>query len=583
MIKVDAVVLLLVLGLGGCEEDLFGRVDVRATWQERVPGKEAGVGSMAMVDSSMVVAGVAVKVYENFGNRSWVETDELVPPEVVSSFGAVAMAHISSGTLWCAVTGRQGNGEDAVFLYATKDYGNFGNGGSGWFFVEKINASSSYPRTRRTPTESFGYSLAASGDGSTLVIGAPVILNTEPGSVYVYSVNSRGNVGYRHQLFGDTPGFGSAVAVKETNVIIVSDPFHDGNKGAVWIYSGITFWTFALNQALASSWYRPRLKWCDSYFGTSIALGQRSPYLAIGCGKPNYSTTGTPILNGTVVVLRTHDNGESFGFHQELTTKAPWFGSEISFTGSSDDKLLITSDDGISLFERRHDQSYARTQDLDGSSQMAVGDFQFVVADSLNLDAYAFETCDDFLITDDVFDWLNTIPTTNVTYTLTAWNEYSNGWGFFPDRIIEVPDNNYLCLRDGCYRLDVLNTTFVRIYYGAVRRSYQFLGGTGGDVQFQFRVNDGWIRYTGASCSDSDEPAPTSFPTMIATPAPASSKKKKNNGLSDGGVAGVVIAVLLITIFLGVLVTRARRTSTTQRIVDDDVIPVPPTTQVEMK
>jgi len=383
----------------------------------------------------------------------------------------------------------------------------------------------------------------------------------------------------------------------------VSDPFHDGNKGAVWIYHDYGILERA--QVLSSSWWTPRLARCEYFFGTSVALGQASPYLAIGCGKPGYSVfpAGTPILtdldlNGTTAMLRTHDNGESFGFHQELApppTKGPWFGSAIAFTGSSDDKLLITSDDGISLFQRRDDQSWARAQDLPDGSRLAVAESQFVVADrELNLDAYALETCDDFLISsrDDITSatWDD-----NVTYTLTAWEEYVVGWAF-PGRTVEVPATNFLCLRDGCYRLDVPNTTIVSIRYGALRRSYQFLGDPG-HVQFQFRVNDGWIRYTGSTCSD-PAPAPTSFPTMLATPAPASSSKKKNNGLSDGAIAGVVVAAVVITIAIAFLVTRAVQESTAETpvagkdIVKDIVVVdeekgadnVPPTTtEVEMK
>jgi len=168
----------------------------------------------------VVGGGGSAKVYENLGNRSWRLTDELVPPatETVSFFGvnAVAMGRIGDATLWCAVSGRQENGEDAVFLYETNVYG-YDYVAGGWSFVQKINAtswpvfSSSYYPSRRTPTESFGRSLAAAGE--KLVIGAPVVFNAEPGSVYVYSVRGNG-VSYRHQLLGETPGFGYAVAAK---------------------------------------------------------------------------------------------------------------------------------------------------------------------------------------------------------------------------------------------------------------------------------------------------------------------------------------------------------------------------------
>lgn len=514
--------LLLLLGL----EMVVARYEVVAT---RAQGIRKNVMGVAMVDSSMVVTtSDEATIYENLGNRTWAVIDTLRPPNG-SFHGAVAMGRVNTWTLWAAMAG-----DDGIAIYQTDDYGNVN---SGWDFLQMIPG---------------GSSLAASE--GTLVVGID-------GTVTVYEIGWR-RVTYRQEFNGPS-GFGTAVAVKGTTVVV-------SDLDTVWIYQD-----YEQTQVLSRSWWRPRLKWCASGFGASLALAQHTPYLAIGCGGEN----------GTTAILRTHDNGASWGLDQELRPRPT---SAIAFGGSSDKNLIITGTDGVSFF-RKGDDFFGRSldewtfvQDLrQDEGQLASSESQFVLTDDEILHAYNFETCDDFLVTGDT------------NYTLTASNEYVWGWSF-PGRDIDVPKDNYLCLRDGCYTVHIVNASYsVTIKFGSFQHTY-----VGGEIpyeiEFQFIVADGWTYTTdglfgsSSSCSRS-APAPTSFPTVLATPK--NKKNKKKSRLAGGGViAGIVIAsALAILLIVGLLVSRRRRDfaattapTTTEKALPQDVVVVQTTSEVEM-
>jgi hypothetical protein len=140
-----------------------------------------------------------------------------------------------------------------------------------------------------TDGDDFGYSIALSGNGSILAVGAP--FNSDRGSVYVYHQNRNGTT-FWTRVGGDLDGanqfdlFGVSVSLSnDGTVLAVGAPYNDSNG------SGLLVRQVRVFQLVNSEWTpigNPIDGRGDGYFGYSVSLSADGTVVA-GGGDYNYA------------------------------------------------------------------------------------------------------------------------------------------------------------------------------------------------------------------------------------------------------------------------------------------------------
>ena len=192
----------------------------------------------------------------------------------------------------------------------------------------------------------FGYSVAVSGNGATVAVGAP-FANEESGAVYIYTAPVSGPVLAPQPLKISAPSaqkmrFGISVALNETgDLLAVGAPFDDHRQSGVSTYpaipngdaiqSGGVFVYSRVNGAWSTTPVYIKASDVDlgDQFGSAVALSDTT--LLVGAPKQDSPTDGIEMTNAAI------DSGAVYAF---VATNGGWVQSsriiKASNIGSGD-------------------------------------------------------------------------------------------------------------------------------------------------------------------------------------------------------------------------------------------------------
>ncbi len=156
--------------------------------------------------------------------------------------------------------------------------------------------------------DTYGWTLALSGDGSTLAVGAPgedsaatgVAGNqssnsvSDSGAVYIYTHDNTGKWTQQTYLKASNPlanaNFGEALALSDNgNTLAIGAPFESGSaarSGAVYVFTrNTTSWS-------QQAYVKAANAYSNAYFGWSLALNADGTTLAVGATGDSSNATG---------------------------------------------------------------------------------------------------------------------------------------------------------------------------------------------------------------------------------------------------------------------------------------------------
>jgi hypothetical protein len=233
--------------------------------------------------------------------------------------------------------------------------------------------------------DDFGRSVAASSDGSTLVIGAPGYSGgTSQGAVYVFTWSGTAWTQQASSPLTASGGssldlFGTSVAVSGDGSTLVIGAYNKNvgnntNQGAAYVFT----WS-------GSSWSQaPALTASggasDDFFGYSVAVSGDGKTLLIGAFRNS--------LQGAAYVFTW--SGSSWSQAPALTASDGASGDEFGYSVamSSDGSILVigafnkNSSQGAAYVFTKSGSSWSQTQELTASDGAASDDFGYRVAES---------------------------------------------------------------------------------------------------------------------------------------------------------------------------------------------------------
>lgn len=246
------------------------------TYSSVIAGDRLGKSVALSADNTTLVAGsYGADSYQGsiliFYNTNWSVERRLIRSSRVDSDNFGYCVSVSSDGDKVA-TGAYGvNSETgAAYVY---DYN-----GTTWILGATLTASGG------APNDQFGFSIAISSDGSTVVVGAPGT-DTSSGSVYVYNGP---NWGTPTKLDADVRAqydkFGSSVAISSDGSIIVVGAF-SGNSGtgAAYVCRGSDWGTQTLLTASDGE--------DQDYFGISVSTSADGNIIAVGASRDDDNGT----------------------------------------------------------------------------------------------------------------------------------------------------------------------------------------------------------------------------------------------------------------------------------------------------
>ena len=245
----------------------------------------------------------------------------------------------------------------------------------------------------------FGYSLAVSADGSTVVVSAPYDddKDTDSGSVYVFAKQSNGSYLQTQKLVTSDGTaddyFGDSLAVSaDGSTVVAGIPWDYGKgdySGFAYIFTKETNGSYLETQKLA-----PDDGAAGDRFGWSVAVSADGSTVVVGAygdddGKGSKSGSGyifTRQSNGSYVQTQKLTSGDGTANDQ--------FGRSVAVTGDGSTVVVGTpwigakdTDSGSAyVFTKQADGSYLQPQKLvavDGASGDNFGDSLAVSADGL--------------------------------------------------------------------------------------------------------------------------------------------------------------------------------------------------------
>ncbi|HMX24313.1 MAG TPA: putative Ig domain-containing protein, partial [Blastocatellia bacterium] len=265
---------------------------------------------------------------------------------------------------------RERGGQGAVYVFTRT--GTAPN--TAWAFQQKIFAADA------ATNDSFGYSVALSGD--TLAVGTPNddISHEDQGSAYIFNRSSGRWTFQTKLLAADSVGlenFGSAVALDGDTVIVGAprgkrNPSRSPNEGAAYVFTRTgTNWMFQAKLFANDGEH-------DDFFGGAVALDSDT----VAVGAP-LDEIGTNLRQGSVYLFTR--TGGLWSFRQKLLTEAnPFaeFGRSVALAGVArdSDTLVVGAPfekigehnyQGAAYVFRRNGDTWVRTQklfDRDGAS-----------------------------------------------------------------------------------------------------------------------------------------------------------------------------------------------------------------------
>ncbi len=274
-----------------------------------VPAAEGGIG--IIVEDGAAVYPVTIDPY--------VAIQTITDPNA-SVFGSAVALSGDGGTLVVGAY-RTTNGRGVVNVY-TKSGGKY-----------------TAPRVLTDPGgvdgDSFGYAVAVSGDGGTVLIGA-LNTNSQTGAAYLYSKSN--NYGTHTTLtapggaIGDN--FGLAVAISnDATTLVIGAPGVNNGKGAAYLYTKI-----GSSYGVPLAFYDPGNGTgypYDDVFGSAVALSGNGGTLVIGAART------TRFVGAVYVYERTGGNyGGYILFTEPVPGRDDVFGEAVAISGDGNTMVI---------------------------------------------------------------------------------------------------------------------------------------------------------------------------------------------------------------------------------------------------
>ena len=244
-----------------------------------------------------------------------------------------------------AVNGGTYNHEGRVYVYVKS--------GPTWSLTQTLSASDAYSDGQ------FGYSVAMSNDGSTMIIGSIAYYSSPaPHAGYAYIFTKSGGTWSETQKITPSDAtsnkfFGHSVSISNSGAVVVVGANGDnGYIGAAYIFtkSGATW---SQTQKLT-----PSDGASNDYFGTSVSVSGNGN--VIGIGSPSYDI-GTDVDSGAVYVFTK--SGSTWYQTQKMIPYDSWYGgqfgysvavsnnSELMFVGMTENSSSLSSAGAIYVFD----------------------------------------------------------------------------------------------------------------------------------------------------------------------------------------------------------------------------------------
>ena len=217
--------------------------------------------------------------------------------------------------------------------------------------------------TGEFPNDQFGTSVTLSGDGVTLVVGAPgyTLRNgNEEGRVYVYDLSEFNISPWENaiQTFTgstETAAFGTSVALDSTGSnLVIGAPLQNQSTGAIFIY----------NRDARGNWNQVGDEFLGDKsgeeFGYSVSIALNGIFVMAGApGKTNMNP------GGYFIIYRYSNQGWEEYESSRLDSPNARFGESVSF--SNDAKFVLIGAPGI---DQRRGAAYLFSRDGDGDKKI---------------------------------------------------------------------------------------------------------------------------------------------------------------------------------------------------------------------
>ena len=223
-LKFDPEVFQKLLASDGAASDYFG-------WSVAISPDGSTVVVGAYQDDDKGINSGSAYILKKQANGSYLQTQKLLASDGAASdyFGCSVAVSVDGST---------------VVIGAPYDDDKGSNSGSAYIFTKQVNGS--YLETHKlvpgdgAAGDRFGYSVAVSGDGSTVVIGAyeDDDKGSASGSAYIFTKQVNGSYLETQKLVAadgaSEDRFGTSVAISKNSVLIGA--ISHLNKGAVYVY-----------------------------------------------------------------------------------------------------------------------------------------------------------------------------------------------------------------------------------------------------------------------------------------------------------------------------------------------------------
>ena len=306
-----------------------------------------------------------------------------------------------------------GDGQTVVVgAWGDGDKGN--SSGSVYIFTKQANGS--YAQTQKLvpsdgrANDGFGFSVAVSGDGQTVVVGTPFDddQGDASGTVYIFTKQANGSY-LRIQKLVAADGaiefvFGSSVVITADGSTIVVGATQNGSKatdaGSAYIFTKQSNGTYLQTQKLVAADRASRDK-----FGESVAITPDGSTVVVGAFQDDDKGSNS----GSVYIFTKQANG-SYLQKQKLVASdgaaGDWFGYSVAVSGDGSTVVIGAyrdddkgSDSGSAyVFTKQSNGTYLQTQKLvasDGAPNDYFGYRVYVSGDNSTIIVGAYIDDDD--------------------------------------------------------------------------------------------------------------------------------------------------------------------------------------------
>ncbi len=330
----------------------------------------------------------AAYVFTKQANGNYLQTQKLLASDgaVQDYFGC--SVDISADGLTVVVGafsgGDEGNGSGAAYIFTKQPDGSFSE-------TQKLLASDG------TTYDYFGFSIATSGDGSTVIVGAygDEDKGIDSGSAYIFTKQSNGSYLQTQKLVAadGTPldAFGYNAAVAADGLTVVVSAFKDGafhvddkgtNSGSAYVFTKQADGSYLETQKLVIS-----DRTTHDRFGHSLAVSRDGSTVVIGA----YRDDDKGVDSGSAYILTKQANGSYLQTQKLVASDGATddrFGTSVAVTGNGATVVVGASWGNVKgnktgsayVFTKQSDGVYLQTQKLLASDGTVTDQFGLSVA-----------------------------------------------------------------------------------------------------------------------------------------------------------------------------------------------------------